>query len=428
MNSKYVINKYLLTVYDENGDLIIYNTLNYKTTLIKKNNFEKFNEFQKQIISTGNYCGPKENLNIFLSQNVIRLIDHDINSELMKRYNEVILSNNSLSIIILPTEQCNFRCVYCYENFKQGKMTNDIINKTGDLITKLISDYKMLNISWFGGEPLLELDVINKISEMAIQICKKYKKPYLSTMTTNGYLLNLDTIKELLKLHIISYQVTLDGNRETHNKQRFLSDGGDTYDNILNNLLKIKEQIRTPTLNIMIRVNVSNNMSSSDINTLSKMFIDDKRFTINLHPIFGEDNESGRQGTDYTDFLEIYKGCKKYISDSLIADDLICYAAKQNTLVIRSNGDLCKCTVNFHDPKNSFGNIETIDLTNICLNKYHYSNNIQKKDQCINCCLYPLCFGKQCPARRTQACSDTHRKISEILKSYTHKAQIIDML
>ena len=422
-----MFNEYLLSTYDKNDDLLIYDTLRYNTVRIRKEDFHKFNNFRSQILLNGEYNGPIQNLDIFLSNNIIRHINDDINCELQKKYNEVILSNKVLSLIILPTEQCNFRCVYCYENFHLGKMENLTVEKIVSLLERLLPQYDQLNISWFGGEPLIALDIIQVISQKVEKLCKKYKKPYFSQITTNGYLLNLSVMKELLRMHVMLFQITIDGDRNTHNRQRFLANGYGTYDVIIKNLLEIKNNIKTQTIRIIIRVNVSRDTNVNEIYSLAEMFIDDPRFVFNVQEIFKTNKNENKIEINHSYYLETYKACSELYSDKLTADDTICYAAKSNTLMIRSNGSLGKCTVNFDDLKNSFGNIKNIDIDKFSLKSIDYCNSIIDIKRCIKCCIYPLCFGKQCPAHQQQMCRTTIEKYRILLQTFSSRANTIQM-
>jgi uncharacterized protein len=71
-------------------------------------------------------------------------------------------------LIFLVTEQCNFRCTYCYENFEKGKMSDDVIEGVIKYVEKRGPQLKNLNVHWFGGEPLLALDVIEKLSNQML--------------------------------------------------------------------------------------------------------------------------------------------------------------------------------------------------------------------------------------------------------------------
>src|SRR5690242_7308023 len=79
-------------------------------------------------------------------------------------------SNSNLQLILFPTEQCNFRCTYCYEDFALGRMSDEIISGVKNLIAKR-KDLKHLNIMWFGGEPTAALDIVLDISTFAKNFC-----------------------------------------------------------------------------------------------------------------------------------------------------------------------------------------------------------------------------------------------------------------
>ena len=80
--------------------------------------------------------------------------------------------SKSLRLIIMPTEQCNFRCQYCYESFKFGKMSLEMQDAIINFVRKNIYKYTEVHLDWYGGEPLLAFDVIQYISENVLKICK----------------------------------------------------------------------------------------------------------------------------------------------------------------------------------------------------------------------------------------------------------------
>ena len=61
-----------------------------------------------------------------------------------------------LQLILLPTEQCNFRCTYCYEDFAIGRMTPEVVSGVKNLIDRRADGLSHLQLSWFGGEPTLD--------------------------------------------------------------------------------------------------------------------------------------------------------------------------------------------------------------------------------------------------------------------------------
>src|SRR6266851_4736219 len=81
-----------------------------------------------------------------------------------------------LSLILLPTERCNFRCTYCYEKFKQGGMRNEVVQGVKSLLSRRIPTLHTLNISWFGGEPLLSLPIIEDLSHHIVDSINQDRK------------------------------------------------------------------------------------------------------------------------------------------------------------------------------------------------------------------------------------------------------------
>lgn len=425
---KYKLNDYLISTYDENDNLIIYDTLRQKIWMVEKDKVACIKEVGRQIIETGEYRGSIQIINTLLKHKIIQRTDTNVKEELETLYRNVLFNQDVLSVILLPTEKCNFRCTYCYENFENGKMNDDIISKIEDIINNWLPQYNILHINWFGGEPLLAIDVIKKTSEKVLQICKKLQKPFYSSITTNGYLLDLHTMKELLKLHVMVFQITIDGDKRAHDKQRILQNGEGTYDIILQNLLNIKNQIKTKTIKIIIRVNVSKDINESALNELIKLFEDDKRFIISVQKIFEVGGKSDNAAPNLSDYIKTLEKCAHHYVDDLDPHEAICYAAKQNTLMIRSDGSMSKCTVNFQDKKNYFGNILSKDVKDVTLNSYVYNRSQHKKEECIRCCIYPLCFGRQCPARSHQLCDLLITKYTQTIKSLSSKAEIIEII
>src|SRR5580693_1893213 len=106
------------------------------------------------------------------------------------------LSSQLQHLIILPTEKCNFRCVYCYEDFKVGRMSEGVQRGIELLLINRAPTLNLLNLSWFGGEPLLARDIVLRLSRHAFSLSKKYGFRLTGGLTTNGYLLNKELAAE----------------------------------------------------------------------------------------------------------------------------------------------------------------------------------------------------------------------------------------
>lgn len=124
----------------------------------------------------------------------------------------------------MPTEKCNFKCKYCYETFRKGKMSPAVQDAIINYVKKNIRNHTELAVIWFGGEPLEALDVIERLSLAFINICQLARKPYSASMTTNGYNLTPEVYNKLYDLKVYGYQITLDGYKDQHNSQRISDD------------------------------------------------------------------------------------------------------------------------------------------------------------------------------------------------------------
>ena len=162
--------------------------------------------------------------------------------ETIKKRN-VVKTNKYCRVHFLLTYSCNFACPYCYE---QQHRSNDKLSF--EQVDKIFSlyDNNITEIGFFGGEPLLpgNKEIIEYI------ISKAPKATY--NIITNGYYLN-DYLDILERINVVYLQITLDGNREQHNKTRMLVNGKSTYDRIIESI-RLSLQRGLPTV---VRMNVS---------------------------------------------------------------------------------------------------------------------------------------------------------------------------
>ena len=127
------------------------------------------------------------------------------------------------SIEALISEQCNLRCKYCYLHnepiylHKDG-MNEEIARKLLDFLMDNSKDSKLVDIIFFGGEPLCNKPMLKYLICEGKKIADKRNKKILFRMTTNGTLLDKDTI-DLISKNKIALMVSLDGDEELHDGQ-----------------------------------------------------------------------------------------------------------------------------------------------------------------------------------------------------------------
>jgi uncharacterized protein len=159
-------------------------------------------------------------------------------------FREVRQSTDTLRVTVLTTLQCNFACNYCYQgdhgdwNLVADKMTLETAARVAVWLEARIDEVrpKKLALMFFGGEPLLNLPVMYYLAERAHTLGRERGVPLSITMVTNGLLLSRDIVERLVPLGLAGIKVTLDGDRETHNRLRPLRGGQGTFDKIVRNI------------------------------------------------------------------------------------------------------------------------------------------------------------------------------------------------
>lgn len=163
---------------------------------------------------------------------------------------ESILERGINSLILQVTQSCNFKCRYCAyakegdinhnigRNHSQKNMSWDIAKQSVDFLWEHSKDEWGISISFYGGEPLLNFDLIKKIVDYSK---KKFETKSLKfVMTTNGSVITDEIIDFLVKNDVV-LTFSLDGPEYLHNRHRkFLDNGNDTFAIVWNNIEKIK--------------------------------------------------------------------------------------------------------------------------------------------------------------------------------------------
>ncbi|MDX3698086.1 radical SAM protein [Streptomyces europaeiscabiei] len=276
------------------------------------------------------------------------------------------LTDRTLHLILLPTEQCNFRCTYCYEDFAIGRMAQETINAVKLLLDRRFDGLQGLDIAWFGGEPLLARAVVEEISAHVVaSVADKPDLLYRGDMTTNGYLLDVPAAEKLAELGVTSYQISLDGPEAVHDTTRVRRNGGASFQRIWQNLLAIRDSGLPVRILLRMHLTPKNLPSMPDfVRRVRDTFLDDSRFSVSLKPVerMGGPNDATMETLSRQARAEALGQLKGILEPGSTASGTpagpaVCYAARPNSLVIRANGSIAKCTVALSDPSNTVGRL-----------------------------------------------------------------------
>ena len=279
----------------------------------------------------------------------------------------VRLSAEYLHLVVLPTEACNFRCVYCYEDFQHKQMEPGVVRGIKGLLTSRAPRLETLHLSWFGGEPLLARGVIEDIMTHARELAKANPRLRLaSEATTNGYLLTRPVAERHLDLGVTRYQISFDGPREWHDRKRVLAGGRGTFDAIWRNLQAMRDLERDFRVTVRVHVDRENAaVIPQFIDLCAAAFGSDSRFEMFIRGLskLGGANDDTLAVFETADLDTALERLRSYaLSRGLrllefTEADNICYAARPGSYVVRANGDLNKCTVALKHPNNRVGRI-----------------------------------------------------------------------
>ncbi|MEG0051347.1 MAG: radical SAM peptide maturase, CXXX-repeat target family [Terrisporobacter sp.] len=170
--------------------------------------------------------------------------------------NEVLMGNISKgwegngktmkSITLCVTEDCNLACTYCYMvgKNKKNKLSFEMAKKCVDHILEDRNEFNSDSVVWdfIGGEPFLEIDLIDRICNYIKQKMFLLDHPWFSSyrfsFSSNGILYDTPKVQDFIRKNKehISIGLSVDGNETKHNKSRIYPDGRGSYSDVVRNV------------------------------------------------------------------------------------------------------------------------------------------------------------------------------------------------
>ena len=330
--------------------------------------------------------------------------------------------NSILYLHVNPTLACNFRCWYCYEDHRDtSPMTPNTIVAIDKNLKIRIKDTnpKHVKLYFFGGEPLLYFkEVAEKIINNTKTTCRALNIPFSIHFTSNAYLLNTYIIERLRGLDV-SFQITLDGHRDSHNKVRS-SKKNSSYDIILNNV----KLLLSSSVQVILRINYT----YENFQEIPRIIEDIEDFSPDEKELIMIDLQQVWQDIKLTDLSKMKRNVEAMLTQiqekglsasAPLHNDSInnaCYADRKNHLLINHNGKIYFCTAREFNNENSVGELRSNGTI---------SWNIKKVNQwysckfgnvtCQHCRIAPICGGG-CRQKSLESIG-----LKECLKNYSEK-------
>lgn len=421
----------------ENNEILLYSTLttamielenDIYTDIFEKLLFDKYPDLTQELLALG------------------FLIAHDfVETEYLEDIRKTAVITNSGAptyYMITPTMDCNARCYYCFEHgAHHEKMNLEVANALADYIIAN-RDPDHLLIQWFGGEPLLEPDIIDVISKKLIDS----RVTFAAKITTNGYLLTPEIIQKAKnEWNVQVIQITIDDIGENYNKIKnyIYKDDKNPFQKVIANIHKALDE----GMRIRIRINfnpIEYEKTIFTVRFLNEEYSGKTNLHVYLAPIDSESKQIPPITGEFSDLHKHpiialldaeegfcsfgnYKSGTEIMSD--IGEDILqkyylnpiptsCYGGCESSLNIDSRGDFYVCHRLFGRKEFSSGNVFEGRMNNeIAMS---YKNPVLLYEKCNQCELLPICQGG-CKYRafkygKSHMCTPVKGAVKELIK------------
>ncbi|UCH95244.1 MAG: radical SAM protein [Candidatus Aminicenantes bacterium] len=371
-------------------------------------------------------------------------VEVDENTYLKVRNRKARFNSSQVSYTILVTKDCNLCCPYCYQKHNYGTILPEVRDAIIEMAARETRGGKPLFVTWFGGEPLLYVDILFELSKRLKKVALKNKSVLKTSIITNGYLLNLRIAKRLVKMGCTDAQVTLDGPKRIHDKKRILHGGGPTFEHIVRN---VRES--SSILPIVIRVNIDINNAEYVDELLDELSASGLRRKVGLYfqriqpytevcadvagICFGAEDFSKYEAKFTMKMIEKGFGASRYPN----LKSGFCIADSLGGKTICPDGTIVKCWNDVSHQHEAVGHLiqPTLSEGKTIQNSFKWLNwDPFEKSDCLQCPVLPNCMGG-CPYEALRAkhpnrgaCSTLKFNLKEtIALTYLHKRTIEEM-
>lgn len=411
----WVPSRYTVRAVADDGRLVLWNTLSGKLTVFA----DRDRPLILDLLGKKGFDAPREGTVEYLVDRgylVRRGVDEL--RQFQRRFGEQHYRSDVLELILLASEDCNLRCTYCYEDFARGTMTPDTREGIKKLVRRRIKKLNRLSIDWFGGEPLYGWEALEDLAPFFLDVARENDVILTNKMTTNGYLLNPETVDKLFAWRIRAFQVTIDGLPEFHDRSRPARDGSPTFERIFGNLEAMAQ--REASFRVILRINFDQ-ANHEDvprfIDRIENDLGEDPRFQLRFHPVgkWGGPRDAQLDVCGMQDATAIKRELTAlahqkglYFDNFKMVSQVgsqACYAARPYNLLIGATGKVMKCTIMLDkDDANVIGRLApdgSLELDDDRMALWT-EPAFEQDAQCRKCVVLPTCQGIHCPMIRIQ--------------------------
>lgn len=233
-----------------------------------------------------------------------------------EKYAEYSVASPVKAMCLNIAHDCNLRCKYCFAStgdFGKGRklMSFETGKHAIDFLLEKSGDRQNLELDFFGGEPLMNFDVVKQIVTYARSREKEFNKKFRFTITTNGLLLDDDKI-DFINREMSNVVLSIDGRKEVNDFMRVHVDGTGCYDKILPAFKKLVAGRGDKEYYVRGTFTNHNLDFADDVFALYDAGFDQ----ISIEPVVGDSDEYALTEKDLPDVFNEYERLAKRIIDN----------------------------------------------------------------------------------------------------------------
>ncbi len=219
------------------------------------------------------------------------------------------------------SHDCNLRCEYCFASegdYNSGRklMEKEVAIKAVDYLVANSQGRHKIEIDFFGGEPLMNFDVVEAVVKYGRKIEKEINKRFYFTITTNGTLLNKQRI-EFINEYMDNVVISIDGRKEVHDETRHDCNGKGSYEKIVPLAKELVAGRNGKSYFVRGTFTAKNKDFSNDVMHLAELGFKE----ISVEPVVGSGNDLYFKDADTHDILKEYENLALKYIDRLKSDN-----------------------------------------------------------------------------------------------------------
>lgn len=412
MIHKYKLNGYNIVLDVNSGAVHVVDDIAYDILEFVNENMDKSLD-NSAVDLLGNKYEKNEILNTYTELYELYANGQLYSKDEYKKFANMLKNSPIKSMCLNISHDCNLRCEYCFAakgDFGTGRelMPLKVAKNAIDFLVENSGPRHNLEVDFFGGEPLMNFEVVKATVKYARSLEKKYNKNFRFTITTNGLLLSDDKIN-FINQEMSNVVLSLDGRKEINDKLRVTSKGCGTYDIILPKYQKLVNERRDKDYYVRGTFTRNNLDFANDVIKIADLGFDQ----ISIEPVVL--NENLEYAIKKEDLPRVYKEyeklalemikrkkedkCFNFFHFMIDLEQGPCAIKRlrgcscgNEYIAVTPSGDIYPCHQFVGQEKWKMGNVTTKSFNNN-IKEYFAKTNIYTKEKCKDCWVKFFCGG-----------------------------------